>query len=318
MLSACTSTSEALFADDVVSVVGPTCAGNALRREIFERVREHIGTVLSAFPCLSASICMYGSVPLYTFLSDSDIDVTIIIASPASPALVEKVCAAIAEHFARLSALVPAIAGLHVVPAEVQVIKLQWLAVPVDITMQQYNACVAYRLLEDVNALMGKGGIFKRAIVLIKAWCLYDAHVLGSQHGNLCSYAVEVMIMYVLNNYYVECLSALDVFKLFIKVFSSFNWTEDILTIFGPISIAKYNFAVIFHLQTNSAVKTQFQWPYQHGAATLLLPSAPAFSSRTLWPALSSSASRGSPSVQFPGAVTSPLRPSISYCGRLE
>eukprot|EP00826_Nyctotherus_ovalis_P022588 TRINITY_DN1747_c0_g8_i1.p1 TRINITY_DN1747_c0_g8~~TRINITY_DN1747_c0_g8_i1.p1 ORF type:complete len:249 (-),score=22.06 TRINITY_DN1747_c0_g8_i1:430-1176(-) len=248
MLSTSMSKSEALFAEDIISIVGPTCISNTFRRKLFECVRKCISIVLSTFPNLSASICMYGSVPLHTFLNNSDIDITIIISNPVSPALVEQVCAAIAALFKDLSASVPAITGLHKIPAEVQVIKLQWLSVPIDITMQQHNACVAYRLLEYVNIVIDKGGIFKRAIVLIKAWCLYDAHVLGSQHGNLCSYAIEVMIMHVLNNYYAECLSALDVFKLFIKLFSSFNWAENILTIFGPISITEYNAAVIFHL----------------------------------------------------------------------
>ena len=134
-----------------------------------------------------------------------------------------------------------AVTAVHSVTAEVQVIKLQWCGVPIDITLQQYSACIAYNFLERVNQIMGKDGIFKRSIILIKAWCLYESHILGSQNANLCSYAIEVMIIYVLNNYYEECLTPLDVLRVFIRVFAKFNWAHYILTIYGPISVAVYN-----------------------------------------------------------------------------
>ncbi len=95
--------------------------------------------------------------------------------------------------------------------------------------------------LEQANKLFGKADLFKRSIILIKAWCLYETRILGSQNANLCSYAVEVMIIFVLNNYYNEVFTPLDVLRLFVSIFSKFNWGNYILTIFGPIPIAKYN-----------------------------------------------------------------------------
>ncbi len=149
-----------------------------------------------------------------------------------------------------LAATNPSVTAVHSVTAEVQVIKLQWCSVPIDITLQQYSACIAYNFLERVNQIMGRDGIFKRAIILIKAWCLYESHILGSQNANLCSYAIEVMIIYVLNNYYEECFTPLDVLRAFIRVFAKFNWEQYILTIFGPIPIAAYNqsFSSVFLL----------------------------------------------------------------------
>jgi len=255
--------SENLFADDIISVVGPAFDSCMLREQVFETVCTCIKTILSIYPSLSSSIHMYGSVPLRTFLADSDIDISVIITKEGrliDSTLCEQMYTKIAEELKTMATANPEITNLHKVPAEVQVIKFQWCSVPIDITLQQYSSCIANSLLERVNQLMGKGGIFKRAIILTKAWCLYDSHVLGSQHGNLCSYSIEVMIMYILNNYYEECITALDVFMLFVKVFSKFNWVDDILTVFGPISIAQYKQLVSFYLLILSVMQMWWRW----------------------------------------------------------
>jgi len=156
----------------------------------------------------------------------------------------------LAKKLEEIAATNPSITSVHNISADVPLIKLQCCSVPIDITLQQYSACIAYNFLERVNAFMGKDEIFKRSIILIKAWCLYESHLLGSQNANLCSYAIEVMIIYILNNYSDECFTPLDVLRLFIKIFAKFNWSTTILTIFGPIPISTYNnsFATVFFL----------------------------------------------------------------------
>ena len=71
---------ENAFSDDIIAVVGPKYDATVLRDQIFTWVRETIQSILAtAFPTLTCSIYMYGSVPLKTFLSDSDIDISVVI-----------------------------------------------------------------------------------------------------------------------------------------------------------------------------------------------------------------------------------------------
>jgi len=80
MLPASPKSSENLFSDDIIAVVGPTYEATVLRDQIFTWIRENINSILSAiYPTLTCNIYMYGSVPLKTFLSDSDIDISVVI-----------------------------------------------------------------------------------------------------------------------------------------------------------------------------------------------------------------------------------------------
>ena len=94
--------------------------------------------------------------------------------------------------------------------------------------------------------MFSKDNLFKKSIIFIKAWCLYETRILGSQNANFSSYAIEVMIIYLLNNYYEEAVTPLDVLRLFVRIFSRFNWANYILTIFGPIPMASYETSLLY------------------------------------------------------------------------
>jgi hypothetical protein len=100
---------------------------------------------------------------------------------------------------------------------------------------------VALRFLESANFVLNKDGLYKRSIVLIKAWCLYETRILGSHNASLCSYAIELMILYVLNNHFEEVQTPFDVLRLFVHLFARFNWSKCLLTIYGPIAISTYS-----------------------------------------------------------------------------
>lgn len=247
MFQSSSASNENLFADDIVAVVGPTYNCIVSRQKIFSAIENCIKSIFSSYPALSFSVYMYGSVPLRTFLLDSDIDISVVISDSnglIKPTLSRQIYTDLIEKLKELEKANVGISGIHSIPAEVNVIKLQWDSVPIDITFQQYSAYIAYNYLDQMNQLMGRAGLFKRGIILVKAWCLYDSHILGSQHGNLCSYAIEIMILYIMNNYYDRCLTPLDILKMFIRIFSKFDWADNILTIFGVIPIAQYNKAI--------------------------------------------------------------------------
>lgn len=52
-------------------------------------------------------------------------------------------------------------------------------------------------LVTQVDHYIGKDHLFKRSIILIKAWCYYESRILGAHHGLISTYALETLILYI-------------------------------------------------------------------------------------------------------------------------
>lgn len=48
----------------------------------------------------------------------------------------------------------------------------------------------------------------------VKAWCYYESRLLGAHHGLLSTYALETMVLYLLNSHHHELNTPLKVSKL--------------------------------------------------------------------------------------------------------
>ena len=51
----------------------------------------------------------------------------------------------------------------------------------------------------------------------------------------MATYALQVLILYVMNEHHLEIKTPLDVFRKFFQVFGRFEWDKYILTLYGPI-----------------------------------------------------------------------------------
>lgn len=49
----------------------------------------------------------------------------------------------------------------------------------------------------QVDHYIGRDHIFKRSIILIKAWCYYESRILGAHHGLISTYALETLVLYI-------------------------------------------------------------------------------------------------------------------------
>jgi hypothetical protein len=85
-----------------------------------------------------------------------------------------------------------------------------------------------------------KRHLFKRSVVLIKAWLTYDAKLLvngetvyGAQSGSLSSYAVTLMTLRLF--LLTEVMSELHALMLFFTAFLDFDWTRYVMTIVGTL-----------------------------------------------------------------------------------
>ncbi len=80
-----------------------------------------------------------------------------------------------------------------------------------DVSFDTIGGLCTVAFLECMDRRIGHAHLFKRSIVLIKAWCYYESRLLGAHHGLISSYALEAMVLYVLNLYHAELRGPLEV-----------------------------------------------------------------------------------------------------------
>lgn len=49
----------------------------------------------------------------------------------------------------------------------------------------------------QVDYIIGQDHLFKRSILLIKAWCYYESRILGAHHRLISTYALETLVLYI-------------------------------------------------------------------------------------------------------------------------
>jgi hypothetical protein len=75
--------------------------------------------------------------------------------------------------------------------------------------------------------------LFKRTLILIKLWCYYESGILGSNVGLLATYALEMLVIYIFNNYSETINNEMDAFVHFFKICKETNWEKYMLSLFG-------------------------------------------------------------------------------------
>ena len=84
-----------------------------------------------------------------------------------------------------------------------------------------------------MEKIVSRVPFLKQAILLIKAWMTYEASLLGSHAANMATYALYVLIIFLVNNFEIE--TPMELFRLFFKFFGKFDWDSQIITIQGAI-----------------------------------------------------------------------------------
>ncbi|CUG91821.1 Hypothetical protein, putative [Bodo saltans] len=83
--------------------------------------------------------------------------------------------------------------------AEVRVLKLMADGLSMDFTVDQTGGTSTVCFLHQVDRRLGHRHLFKRTLLLLKAWANYEARVLSGQGGYLGTYALTIMLMGVMN-----------------------------------------------------------------------------------------------------------------------
>ena len=184
---------------------------------------------------------MFGSVPLRTYLPDGDIDISMFFplngpADPLKDTWSTQLLKALEREANRRDAPFR-IRNCQIIQAEFKIVKFIVADVVIDVSFNALGGLCTVAFLEWADRSIGKNHLFKRSIVLVKAWCYYESRLLGAHHGLISSYALEAMVLYVLNLHGATLNSPLQVLHRFLKEFASFEWDKYALSLLGPIPL---------------------------------------------------------------------------------
>ncbi|KAJ9167467.1 hypothetical protein P3X46_022118 [Hevea brasiliensis] len=212
----------------IVNRIRPTVEADCKRKEVIEYVQALIKSSLGyeVFP--------YGSVPLKTYLPDGDIDLTAICSPAVEDALVTDVHAVLRREERSKDAPYE-VKDVHCIDAEVKLIKCIVQNIVVDISFNQLGGLSTLCYLEQVDQIVGRNHLFKRSIILIKAWCYYESRILGAHHGLISTYALETLVLYILHVFHTSLSGPLAVLYKFLDYFSKFDWDNYCISINGPV-----------------------------------------------------------------------------------
>ena len=82
---------------------------------------------------------------------------------------------------------------------------------PIDMSANQTGGLSTLCFLTEVDSLIGKDHLFKKSVIMMKAWCYYESRILGSHHGLISTYGSTVLLMYIFNAFYDQINTPLQV-----------------------------------------------------------------------------------------------------------
>ncbi|KAK9805906.1 hypothetical protein WJX73_003648 [Symbiochloris irregularis] len=227
--------------DQLIEKIMPNRTTADRRHALSETVQ---GWITEAFkPRNVVQAYIYGSVPLKTFLPDGDIDLAVFIKE--GPRLrQDEWLATLAKHLEQKQSRDrgrpgPKIKDVQAIAeAEVKLCKCLVDNIVVDISFETVGGLSALCFLESIDRKIGHNHLFKRSIILVKGWCYYESRLLGAHHGLLSTYALETMVLYLLNTYHFELDHPLKVLHKFLQVFAAFDWDNYVLSMRGACPLA--------------------------------------------------------------------------------
>ncbi|XP_065634888.1 uncharacterized protein LOC112004059 isoform X2 [Quercus suber] len=215
----------------IIAQVQPTVVSENRRREVTDYVQRLLRN------WLGCEVFPFGSVPLKTYLPDGDIDLTAFGHLNGEEALASNVCSVL-EREDQNRAAEFVVKDVQMIRAEVKLVKCLVQNIVVDISFNQLGGLCTLCFLEKVDRLIGKDHLFKRSIILIKAWCYYESRILGAHHGLISTYALETLVLYIFHLFHASLNGPLAVLYKFLDYFSKFDWDNYCISLTGPVRLS--------------------------------------------------------------------------------
>lgn len=224
---------------ELISYIKPNTLSDRYRKDIFEYVQRIVSECYS-----SCTTFMYGSVLKQSYLPDCDIDIGALVNPNIVPIFFDK----LKQHLENESQqsknneqsqhIINDIT--YVNAADVSTIKFVVDNLKVDISANTMTGLSAAIFLEEMNKKIGRDQLFKKSVLVIKAWCTYESRIMASHRSLLSTYALEILILYVVNNYYKSIQSPLCVLVVFLRLLSQFDFEKYVISISGVHKLSAF------------------------------------------------------------------------------
>ncbi|CAI9279065.1 unnamed protein product [Lactuca saligna] len=217
---------------ELISCIQPNQPSEERRNAVADYVQR---LIMKCFPC---QVFTFGSVPLKTYLPDGDIDLT---AFSNSANLKDSWASEVRDMLEIEEKNENAefhVKEVQYIQAEVKIIKCLVENIVVDISFNQLGGLCTLCFLEEVDNLINQNHLFKRSIILIKAWCYYESRILGAHHGLISTYALETLVLYIFHVFNNSFAGPLEVLYRFLEFFSNFDWENFCVSLWGPVPIS--------------------------------------------------------------------------------
>ncbi|KAK4744662.1 hypothetical protein SAY87_010974 [Trapa incisa] len=217
---------------ELISCIKPNLSSEKQRKKVSDYVQC---LIVKCFPC---QVCTFGSVPLKTYLPDGDIDLTIFSNNQNLKDTWAHQLRDILEGEEKNENAEFRVKEVQYIQAEVKIIKCLVENIVVDISFNQIGGLCTLCFLDEVDNLINQEHLFKRSIILIKAWCYYESRILGAHHGLISTYALETLVLYIFHVFNKKFVGPLEVLYRFLEFFSKFDWDNFCLSLWGPVPLS--------------------------------------------------------------------------------
>ncbi|KAH6767345.1 nucleotidyltransferase [Perilla frutescens var. hirtella] len=217
---------------ELISCIQPNQLSEERRNAVAEYVQR---LIMKCFPC---QVFTFGSVPLKTYLPDGDIDLTAFSHDQNQKDTWANQVRDMLENEEKNENAEFNVKEVQYIQAEVKIIKCLVENIVVDISFNQVGGLCTLCFLDEVDSLINQNHLFKRSIILIKAWCYYESRILGAHHGLISTYALETLVLYIFHVFNNSFHGPLEVLYRFLEFFSNFDWDSFCVSLWGPVPIS--------------------------------------------------------------------------------
>ena len=96
-------------------------------------------------------------------------------------------------------------------------------------------------LFEYVDRVVGQSHLFKRTIILVKAWAsaagVFDY---SPERGMLTALFVRTLVLFLFNAYHAQISTPLEGLYRLLEYLHGFDWDNLALSFFGPVALASF------------------------------------------------------------------------------
>ena len=248
---------EKLFVDFILNLIGPNKRRENDRNKIYNLVKKIIEDSLRVhYPNYIPHIFPYGSFPIKAYLKESDIDISIIFENKTNHQIlinltndiINNIIFIIKDSFQNYNNQISQniFTDINIINADVKLIKCQIQSIPLDISINNFYGLFKMIFMNNIfNQIEKKFNnnkltIFKRTILLIKAWCTEEGNLMGSNIGLMASYALESLITHMFNLNYQNINNEIEGFFYFFNLMNNIDLENNIISLFGIIPVTDF------------------------------------------------------------------------------